>query len=232
MINYTIEKKLKTATILKYVMISSIILALLSFIIGATAKISPLFESGVIFCIIAIPTSITYIEAFHPLCKSVKFLYRFGLQDTMNDLSTTEFNLPISKIYMGSKAFFAKNPATILPYSMVAWVYIQHTKYIGIPFDERVIVCCRDGSSFEIRANRNELQMLLQVVYEYSPDLIVGYGRSQAKQYNIIIENFSKQTCRVSNNCETRYGNIFCPRCGEKLPNDTAFCPKCGNRIL
>ena len=54
MMNYTIEKKLKTATILKYVMISSIILALLLLIIGATAKISPLFESGVIFCIIAI----------------------------------------------------------------------------------------------------------------------------------------------------------------------------------
>ena len=58
MMNYTIEKKLKTATILKYVMISSIILALLLLIIGAIAKISPLFESGVIFCIIAIPTSI------------------------------------------------------------------------------------------------------------------------------------------------------------------------------
>lgn len=189
-----IEKKLKTAKYLKYAMIGSIVLTLLLWTLGAISDIIPLVACGCAFFVIAVPTSIVYIELFHPLYKSVKYLYKFGLQDVVNDIKTTEFNLPISKIYMGSRAFFAKHPATIIPYSMVVWAYIQQTKYMGIvPMDEKVIVCCRDGSSFEIRANRNELQTLLQGVYQFSPDLIVGYGRNQMEQYSLIIKNYSKQ---------------------------------------
>lgn len=95
---------------------------------------------------------------------------------------------------MGSRAFYTKHPATVIPYSMVVWAYLQQTKYMGIvPMDEKVIVRCRDGSSFEIRANRNELQTLLQGVYQFSPDLIVGYGRNQMEQYSLIVKNYSEQ---------------------------------------
>lgn len=70
----------------------------------------------------------------------------------------------------------------------------EHNFNMGIvPMDEKVIVRCRDGSSFEIRANRNELQTLLQGVYQFSPDLIVGYGRNQMEQYSLIVKNYSEQ---------------------------------------
>lgn len=189
-----IEKKLKTAKLLKCVMLGSLVLTLLFLTLGAMSNIDSLLACGVAFLVIALLTPIIYNEVFHPLCKSVKYLYKFGLQDVLNDIKTTEFNLPISKIYMGSRAFYAKHPATIIPYSMVVWAYLQQTKYMGVvPMDEKVIVRCRDGSSFEIRANRNELQTLLQGVYQFSPDLIVGYGRNQIEQYSLIVKNCSKQ---------------------------------------
>ena len=43
-------------------------------------------------------------------------LNKLSLQDVVSDLKTTEFNLPKSKIYMGSRAFYVKKPATVLPY--------------------------------------------------------------------------------------------------------------------
>ena len=189
-----IEKKLKTAKFLKCVMIGSFVLTLLFCTLGAISNINALIFCGFAFLVIAIITPIVYNEVFHSLCKSVKYLYKFGLQDVVNDIKTTEFNLPISKIYMGSRAFYTKHPATVIPYSMVVWAYLQQTKYMGIvPMDEKVIVRCRDGSSFEIRANRNELQTLLQGVYQFSPDLIVGYGRNQIEQYSLIVKNYSEQ---------------------------------------
>lgn len=188
------EKKIKTAEIFRYTTIGSIVPALLLGTLGIMSKTDFLFFIACGFAIIAIPALIAYIEIFHPLYKSVKYLHKFGLSDVVNDIKTTEFNLPISKIYMGSRAFFAKHPATIIPYSMVVWVYIQQTKYMGVvPMDEIVMVYCRDGSSFGIRANRNELRTLLQGIYQFSPDLIIGYGRNQSEQYSLIIKNYSKQ---------------------------------------
>lgn len=76
---------------------------------------------------------------------------------------------------------------------MVVWVYIQRVKYMGIvTIEEKVTIRCRDGASFEIRANRDELQMLLQGIAHFSPDLIVGYGASQRELYDSIVMNFPK----------------------------------------
>lgn len=142
---------------------------------------------------VTVSITLVYIEMFRQLSKSMKLLNNLSLQDVVSDLKTTEFNLPKSKIYMGSRAFYVKKPATVLPYSMVVWVYIQRVKYMGIvTIEEKVIIRCRDGASFEIRANRDELQMLLQGIARFSPDLIVGYGASQRELYDSIVMNFPK----------------------------------------
>lgn len=191
--NYTIEKQLKKAPIVKYIMIGSISLTLLLWILGLALSIIQITAAGTISFMITVSITLVYIEMFRQLSKSMKLLNKFGLQDVVSDLKTTEFNLPKSKIYMGSRAFYVKKPAAVLPYCMVVWVYIQRVKYMGIvTIEEKVIIRCRDGASFEIRANRDELQMLLQGIAQFSPDLIVGYGASQRELYDSIVMNFPK----------------------------------------
>lgn len=191
--NYTIEKQLKKAPIVKYIMIGSISLTLLLWILGLALSIIQITAAGTISFMVTVSITLVYIEMFRQLSKSMKLLNKLSLQDVVSDLKTTEFNLPKSKIYMGSRAFYAKKPAMVLPYSMVVWVYIQRVKYMGIvTIEEKVIIRCRDGASFEIRANRDELQMLLQGIAHFSPDLIVGYGASQRELYDSIVMNFPK----------------------------------------
>lgn len=191
--NYTIEKQLKKAPIVKYIMIGSISLTLLLWILGLALSIIQITAAGTISFMVTVSITLVYIVMFRQLSKSMKLLNKFGLQDVVSDLKATEFNLPKSKIYMGSRAFYAKKPATVLPYSMVVWVYIQRVKYMGIvTIEEKVTIRCRDGASFEIRANRDELQMLLQGIAHFSPDLIVGYGASQRELYDSIVMNFPK----------------------------------------
>ena len=228
-----IEKKFKTAEFLRYTMIVVIPLTLLFWIFGVILDINSLIACGMMFFFIAVPTSIAYIEYFHQLHKSVKYLYKLGLQDVANDIKTTEFNLPVSNIYMGKRAFFAKKPATIIPYTMVVWVYIQTIKYMGvIPIDEKVIVCCRDGKSFEIRANRNELPILLRMVNLFSPDLIVGYGANQIKQYDLIIKNKAKKININKLINETGDENtMICKNCGNEFEKEFGLCPNCGTPI-
>ena len=191
--NYTIEKQLKKAPIVKYIMIGSISLTLLLWILGLALSIIQITAAGTISFMVTVSITLIYIEMFRQLSKSMKLLNKLGLQDVVSDLKTTEFNLPKSKIYMGSRAFYVKKPATVLPYCMVVWVYIQRVKYMGIvTIEEKVIIRCRDGASFEIRANRDELQMLLQGIAQFSPDLIVGYGASKRELYDSIVMNFPK----------------------------------------
>ena len=191
--NYTIEKQLKKAPIVKYIMIGSISLTLLLCILGLALSIIQITAAGTISFMVTVSITLVNIEMFRQLSKSMELLNKLSLQDVVSDLKTTEFNLPKSKIYMGSRAFYVKKPATVLPYSMVVWVCIQRVKYMGIvTIEEKVIIRCRDGASFEIRANRDELQMLLQGIARFSPDLIVGYGASQRELYDSIVMNFPK----------------------------------------
>ena len=114
--NYTIEKQLKKAPIVKYIMIGSISLTLLLWILGLALSIIQITAAGTISFMVTVSITLVYIEMFRQLSKSMKLLNKFGLQDVVSDLKTTEFNLPKSKIYMGSRAFYAKKPATVLPY--------------------------------------------------------------------------------------------------------------------
>ena len=231
--NRDIEKKLKKGKVLKCIMITNIVITVLFVTLGVILDIDPLLACGLIFFAIAIPTAMTYIEFFHPLCKSVKYLYKLGLQEVLNEIKTTEFNLPRSKIYMGQRAFFAKSPATIIPYTMVVWVYIQTTTYFGsITTDENVIICCRDGESFKIRADRNELPTLLQAVNKFSPDLIVGYGIDQIKQYDLIIKSKTKIINMKETITETGdERSMICKNCGNEFEKEFGLCPNCGTPI-
>lgn len=174
--NGEIEKNFKKANILKFVLFGIDAVCVFVTFFGIfyfdNFVLYPymVLLLGVLFWI-----TIFYLFKLYPICKSVRLLNKYKLQDTSDDLETKSFNLQRSKIFIGSKAFYAKKTNTVIPYYMVSWVYIRQTRIYFIPLPEFVVFQCRDGSRFFVRANRDELQMLLQCIYQFSPDLILGY---------------------------------------------------------
>lgn len=180
--NGEIEKNFKKANILKFVLFGFDAVCVFVTFFGIfyfdNFVLYPymVLLLGVLFWI-----TIFYLFKLYPICKSVRLLNKYKLQDTSDDLETKSFNLQRSKIFIGSTAFYAKKTNTVIPYYMVSWVYIRQTRIYFIPLPEFVVFQCRDGSRFLVRANRDELQMLLQCIYQFSPDLILGYGNEQKK---------------------------------------------------
>lgn len=189
--NGEIEKNFKKANILKFVLFGIDAVCVFVTFFGIfyfdNFVLYPymVLLLGVLFWI-----TIFYLLKLYPICKSVRLLNKYKLQDTSDDLETKSFNLQRSKIFIGSTAFYAKKTNTVIPYYMVSWVYIRQTRIYFIPLPEFVVFQCRDGSRFLVRANRDELQMLLQCIYQFSPDLILGYGNEQKKQYELVKHYF------------------------------------------
>lgn len=189
-----IRKKLEIESKLKVIFIASTILTLMFWILGAVTEIKIFLAIGFLFMVVAAPSAGLYFELFRPYAKSMKYLGKHGMEMYMDDLSATRFQLPVSKISMGEYLFYSKRSAVIVPYSMVCWVYVHVTKYMGvIPMDETVYLNCRDGKIFEIRASREEMPELLQQILLRSPDLVVGYGDTQSKQYNCIVTEYKQR---------------------------------------
>lgn len=188
-----ISRKLRNGNILIKTVLILMPLTVLMFVIAILTNIKTLTYIATICFVISVPSIVVYIELFAPIRKSQKYLARYGFEDCLYEHRLDSYDLPISKICIGDKSFYSGKPSSVLPYSMIAWVYLQQTKYMGIiPMYEKVIISCRDGKSFEIQANRNELNLLLQQIQKYSPDLIVGYGNEQMKQYGILVDKFKK----------------------------------------
>lgn len=189
--NGEIEKNFKKANILKFVLFGIDAVCVFVTFFGIfyfdNFVLYPymVLLLGVLFWI-----TIFYLFKLYLICKSVRLLNKYKLQDTSDDLETKSFNLQRSKIFIGSTAFYAKKTNTVIPYYMVSWVYIRQTRIYFIPLPEFVVFQCRDGSRFLVRANRDELQMLLQCIYQFSPDLILGYGNEQKKQYELVKHYF------------------------------------------
>lgn len=189
--NGEIEKNFKKANILKFVLFGIDAVCVFVTFFGIfyfdNFVLYPymVLLLGVLFWI-----TIFYLFKLYPICKSVRLSNKYKLQDTSDDLETKSFNLQRSKIFIGSTAFYAKKTNTVIPYYMVSWVYIRQTRIYFIPLPEFVVFQCRDGSRFLVRANRDELQMLLQCIYQFSPDLILGYGNEQKKQYELVKHYF------------------------------------------
>lgn len=155
--------------------------------IGVVFDLKNLISMGLVFFLILVTSGALYFELYRPLIKSLKFLKRNNMYNEIENINLCECNLPKSKIFLGENIFFSKSSNVILPYSEIVWVYIKQTKAFGIAtVDEEVILMCRDGKEFRIRAERNELEILLSIINKHSSDLILGYGDEQMKQYQII----------------------------------------------
>lgn len=193
--NERIKQKLKNGDIyLKAVLIAIPTFAVM-LAVSVIIDLNPIILVSLLCFMASVAAAIVYIEIFRPIAKSRKYLLKYGLEDCLCEYDKNKYDLPISKICLGEKSFYAAKPMTVIPYSMVVWVYIRRMSYMGVvPMSEEVIFCCRDGAEFNITANKGELPVLLQKIQTVSPDLIVGYGNEQSKMYAMICKEFRQNT--------------------------------------
>lgn len=119
---------------------------------------------GVLFWI-----TIFYLFKLYPICKSVRLLNKYKLQDTSDDLETKSFNLQRSKIFIGSKAFTPKKTNTVIPYYMVSWVYIRQTEYI--------LFLCLNLSSFNAETVRDSLSEQIETSFRCYCNVYINFHR-------------------------------------------------------
>lgn len=184
-----ILSKIKTAKSFRIFLIVLAVLCFLSMIIIPMLDIDYMGIYFLLFFALVI-SGYVYLISFQPIVKSAKCIEIAGLENTVDDIPANP-TLPKSKIYCGSKAFFSKKPFTVIPYSEIAWVYMQVNKAYGITVAKQVHIYCRNGKHFILRADVEEIKWLLEnCLLKFNPNIIIGYGFEQKKQYKAIKNQF------------------------------------------
>ena len=189
------DKILSKIKIAKSFRIFLIILAALCFFSMVIIPMLDIDYMGIYFLLFfaLVISGYVYLISFQPIVKSAKCIEIAGLENTVDDIPANP-TLPKSKIYCGSKAFFSKKPFTVIPYSEIAWVYMQVNKAYGITVAKQVHIYCRNGKHFILRADVEEIKWLLEnCLLKFNPNIIIGYGFEQKKQYKAVKNTYKNQ---------------------------------------
>ena len=180
------QKKLKTANILRFVLMGLLLLTigfllLLYFHVPLSAMVKVLY----VFCAFFLFVGVTIAYArVYPYRGNYKWLKAKGCEDVLDDIDLSAPTFPRSKIYCGSKAMFSKKSGVAIPYGEILWAYKRENQYNGFTVRSRVVFRLRNGGTYEIKANDQEVNSLLaQYVLPASPDLIVGYDKERKQRY-------------------------------------------------
>lgn len=188
-----ILKKIKSA---KKFRIFLIVLSVLYFLSILTISVIGIEEGMIITFLLffaLIISGFVYLICFYPMMKSVKGFQASGFEKMVDDIPTNP-TLPKSRIYCGSTAFLSKKPFVIVPYSEIAWVYMQVNKAYGITVEKQVHIYCKSGKHFILRADVEELKWLLETcISKFNQNIIVGYGAEQERQYKAVRNAYKNQ---------------------------------------
>ena len=187
-----ILSKIKTA---KSFRIFLIVLAVLCFLSMIIIPMLDIVYMGIYFVLsfALVISGCVYLISFQPIVKSAKCIEIAGPENTVDDIPANP-TLPKSKIYCGSKAFFSNNPFTVIPYSEIAWVYVQVNKVYGITVGKQVHIYYRNGKHFILRADVEEIKWLLEnCLLKFNPNIIIGYGFEEKKQYKAVKNTYKNQ---------------------------------------
>ena len=128
-----------------------------------------------------------YVGTYRPFMVSLKLIKREGLEEAVNDIPLSQPSFPKSNIYCGKAAFFCKKPYTIIPYSEIAWVYIQKTitrGYGGYSEQKSLVIRTKSKRKFNLLIDMDEFPAFFQLcILPNTSDLIVGYGHEQKLKY-------------------------------------------------
>jgi len=93
----------------------------------------------------------------------------------------------VNQIYLGGRGLFYNYAFLLIPYSEIAWVYLQggKVKYSNVASISTGIGM-KNGKQFTLRCNGEQLMIVMQ---KYFPDVLLGYTKENAKRYKEIARN-------------------------------------------
>lgn len=172
-----------------------IVVATLScpFLFAATES-DAVFGLMMVLTFAAFALYIVFFNSFYNFCLSDKMLKKNGMENIADDVSLEQPTLPKSKIYCGKYALCSKKPVLVIPYSEIAWVYVNVQKLYGVvTVSKTVVIACRNGRRFSLKADMDEFQWLLQTyLLKVNPNIIVGFGRDQQKAFKQVCKDYKK----------------------------------------
>ncbi len=100
-----------------------------------------------------------------------------------------------SRILCGADAFVSDTRGlTVLPYSLIAWVYPQHTRVFGSKkLGEMLMVQTVDGQSFDIGMNEKEEGAFLDLLMRKNSKTLIGYSKENRQRYKDICRDWKNK---------------------------------------
>jgi hypothetical protein len=167
------------------------VLAIVSVVVLALSFISIIFM-GIEALFIIAPFSVVtwtfgviYFVQYFPLIGNLRWLNQIEKANVADDIQDENRLSKKSKVYCGNFALVCTNPCVVIPYSEIAWIYIyKQTMYGVITTQQSTIIYCKNGKKFTISATPEEAKWLLaQYIIPQSPDVVIGFGAEQKKEY-------------------------------------------------
>ncbi len=141
----------------------------------------------------ALVFGLTYEITYSPLVGNLKWLKKMNLEGVGDDISLERPTLPRSKIYCGSRALFCKKPYALLPYSLIAWVYLYERRVNGILVERALIVYTVDGKKHTLKPHKHEAGWLVEnCICLNSPNVLLGYNAEQKAKYKQIKQAYKR----------------------------------------
>ncbi len=133
---------------------------------------------------------IVYLRVFRSICSSYKYSKKYAARIDLENFDNDIFDLPASKTVFGKEVFYCAKTGVVLPYSMVAWVYVHQINTYGDAILRQLAVRCRDGRSAFLNIPDEEIVPLIKCISEKCSDLIIGYGTEQNEEYKKLVCEF------------------------------------------
>lgn len=127
---------------------------------------------------------IIYLAVHQPFVSCVKWLRKNAMEHIADDIDLEKPTFPESKLFCGQRAMYSKKSKVIIPYGKIAWTYLHETRTYGITVERYFVIHTTDRKKFMLKAKLDTYKWLLENrVAVQSPNLIVGFGKVQKKQY-------------------------------------------------
>ena len=180
------EKVKRKELVWRWIFIVTVVLFALSFTLipsSGTDSIMLIMPVGALIWVFGL---IYFINHF-PLLSNLRRLEERNLSYVLDDISTEKPLCPTKKckLFCGKYAFLCTAPSRVIPYSDIAWVYIEKkTMYGAITIEQSIVIYCKDNKKYTISGTMEECQMLLeQYILPQNQDVVLGFGKAQEQEY-------------------------------------------------
>lgn len=183
------EKRKKLLVILSSITVLFLILTIVFIALASKAEDDNVY---LLYILISMYVALGFFIATVVKCNGVIFTDRYlkkrGLEHVLNDINLAQPNLPKSKIYCGSMAFFSKKPFSVVPYNDIAWIYVTNQKLYGVvTISKTTNIYMTNGKHLVLTCDVDEFRWFLEnYLMRVNPNIILGYGVQQKQRYKAV----------------------------------------------